>query len=59
MSPESRDVDTEDRGVFEDQTKKAQGQSQKRGKENKVEGEINDKYLCLLLSNIRKCSCGA
>lgn len=57
--PGSRDVDTEDRGVFEDQTKKAQGQSLKRGKETKVEGEINDKYLCLLLSNMRELPCGA
>lgn len=38
MSPESRDVNTEDWGVFEDQAKNAQGQSLKRGKQSKVEG---------------------
>lgn len=38
LSPESRDVDTEDRGVFEGQTKKAQGQELRRGRESKVEG---------------------
>lgn len=38
LSPESRDVDTEDGGVFEDQTKKAQGHSLKRGKATKVLG---------------------
>lgn len=30
LSPESRDVDTEDRGVFEGLTKKAQGQHRKK-----------------------------
>lgn len=38
MSPESRDVNIEDWGVFEDQAKNAQGQSLKRGKQYKVEG---------------------
>lgn len=37
LSPESNDVDTEDRGVFEGQTQKAQGQELRRGRK-KVEG---------------------
>lgn len=38
MSPESRDVDKEDWGIFEDQVENAQGQSLKRGKQSKVQG---------------------
>lgn len=49
LSPEPRDVDTEDRGVFECQTKKAQGPGAKeRKKKLRRKGGINDKYLCLL-----------
>lgn len=36
MSPESRDVDKEDWGVFEEQAENAQGQSLERGKHTKV-----------------------
>lgn len=36
VSPESRDVDKEDWGVFEDQAENAQGQPLKRGKQSKV-----------------------
>lgn len=60
LSPESRDVDTEDRGVFEGQTKKSSGPGAKeRRRIQGGGGEINDNYLCLLLSNMRKLPRGA